>query len=274
VTHQHRPKLLYRLSSLLFCPLTLLLLGASADPTPETVPGIAVGPSLHVSTDEPAARHVESWLAINPRDPHNLIAVSMVFGDRGGVAAYASHDGGTNWVRATHGAHSDRVFEGLDPAVAFDPEGTAYLLALSDDVGVWKSADGGRSWGERVVVPGVGDRPFIGCDRSGQQTLRGRIYVSGKRSITVFGHRAAEWSPELDIITVATSRDGAASFGFPRLFLPAPEKELLNLVTDLLVAPMARRSSSFRRSAELDLAFRCESPVLDDRFRRRGAELL
>ncbi len=94
--------------------------------------------------------------------------------------------------------------------------------------------------GERVIVSGSGDRPFIGCDSSGREALRGRIYVSGKRSITVFGHRAVDWHPELDMIAVATSRDGGASFGFPKLFLPAPEKELLNVASDLLVAPDGR----------------------------------
>jgi len=263
VTHRQRPKLTVRLPLMFVWGLPLIWLGANAGQTPDHVPGIGVRSSVQISTDEPAARHLESWLAINPRDPRNLIAASMVFGERGGVAAYVSQDGGTTWVRATHGAQSDRVFEGLDPAVAFDPEGTAYLLTLSDDVAVWKSADGGRSWGERVVVSGSGDRPFIGCDRSGQQPLRGRIYVSGKRSITVFGHRAVDWHPELDMIAVATSRDGAASFGFPRLFLPAPEKELLNLVSDLLVAPDGRLILALQTfSRDLDL----RAPLLNGSY--------
>jgi hypothetical protein len=238
-------------SSLLFWPL---LLGASAGTTPDHVPGIAVRSSVQISTDDPDARHVESWLAINPQDPRNLIAASMVFGEPSGVAAYASHDGGKNWVRATHGSCSDRVFEGLDPAVAFDPNGKAYLLTLSDEVAVWSSTDGGLSWGAGVIVAGSGDRPFIGCDSSGRESLRGRMYVSGKRSITVFGHRAVDWHPELDLIAVATSRDGGASFGFPKLFLPAPEKDLLNVVSDLLVAPDGRVFLALQTfSPELDL---------------------
>ncbi len=240
MTHRQPPMLTVRLLLVFVWGLPLLGLGARAARTPDHVPGITVGPSVQVSTDDPDIRHVESWLAINPHDPRNLIAASMVFGDRGGVAAYASQDGGKSWVRATHGPHSDRVFEGMDPAVAFDPEGKAFLLTLSDEVAVWSSTDGGRTWGERVIVSGSGDRPFIGCDSSGRDTLRRRIYVSGKRSITVFGHRAVDWHPDLDMIAVATSRDGGASFGFPKLFLPAPEKELLNVVSDLLVAPDGR----------------------------------
>ena len=240
VRWQNRSNLAGMRLPLLVLSLALLWLGASAGSRRAPVPAIEVRSGVQISTDDPDIRHVESWLAINPHDPRNLIAASMVFGERSGVATYASQDGGKSWVRATHGPHSDRVFEGLDPAVAFDPEGKAYLLTLSDEVAVWSSTDGGRSWGERVIVSGSGDRPFIGCDSSGRETLRGRIYVSGKRSVTVFGHRAVDWHPELDIIAVATSRDGGASFGFPKLFLPAPEKELLNVVSDLLVAPDGR----------------------------------
>ncbi len=229
----------WRLAALV-APLALLGVGPRTGGAQARGPEPAVRSSVQVSTDDPGVRHVESWLAINPRDPRNLIAASMVFGERGGVAAYASQDGGTNWARATHGANSDRVFEGLDPAVAFDPDGKAYLLTLSKDVTVWSSTDNGRSWGEPVVVAGSGDRPFIGCDRSGREGLRGRTYVSGKRSITVFGHRPADWYPDFDVISLATSRDGGATFGFPRLFLPAPELEILNVGSDLLVAPDGR----------------------------------
>jgi hypothetical protein len=217
-------------SSLLFPPLALLWLGATTASTPAPVPEISVQPSVRISADEPTARHVESWLAVNPRDSRNLIAASIVFGERDGVAAYASRDGGKSWVRATHGARPERVFDGIDPAVAFDPDGNAYLV--TSQVAVWKSTDGGFRWGERALVPGSGwDRPFIGCDTTGREPLRGRIYLAGKLPITVFGH------PGADVIAVSTSRDGGASFGFPRLILPAPEKELLNIVSDLQVAP-------------------------------------
>ena len=57
-----------------------------------------------------------------------------------------------------------------------------------------------------------------------------RVHVSGKLPIRVFGHIAE------DVIAVSTSQDGGASFGFPRLILPAPEKELLNVVSDLAIA--------------------------------------
>ena len=144
MTNQLRPRLKRMRSSLLFWALALLLVSASAGTTPDHLPGIAVRSTVQISTDEPTSRHVESWLAINPRDPHNLIAASMVFGEPSGVAAYASHDGGKSWVRATHGPRSDRVFEGLDPAVAFDPRAkpTSSLCRTTSRFGAQPTEDG------------------------------------------------------------------------------------------------------------------------------------
>jgi len=189
---------------------------------------ISVVSSVQISIDEPSVRHVESCLAINPRNPRNLVAASIVLGERTGVAVYSSHDAGMSWLRATHGVSKGLVFEGLDPALAFDIEGNVYLV--TGKVAVWRSADGGKIWGDPVGVPGSGyDRPFISCDVSGREGYGGLVYMSGKLPITVFGH------PGMDAIALSASRDRGASFSFPRLVLPAPEKEQLNLVSDLLV---------------------------------------
>ena len=183
-----------------------------------------------ISADEPDADHVESWLAVNPRDSRNLIAASMVFGRQPGVAVYSSHDGGQSWARATHGSGKNPVFAGLDPAGTFDSAGTAYFMSAGDNLVVWKSSDGGQTWGEGAVVPGSAwDRPFVGVARTGTERPARRIHVAGKLPIEVFGHAAA------DVIAVSTSEDGGRSFGFPRLILPAPEKEMLNVVSDLAI---------------------------------------
>ena len=83
------------------CLLALLGLAIGAKPSP--VLQIIVGESKPISVDDPAARHVESFLAISPRDPRNLIAASMVFGTRSGIAVYASADGGRSWTRGAQG---------------------------------------------------------------------------------------------------------------------------------------------------------------------------
>lgn len=219
-------------SILASCALALLGVGPLPAPPPARPPQITVLPSVLISADDPTRQHVESWLAMNPRDPLNLVAASIVLGEHDWVAAYTSRDGGKTWVRATHGAAAGKYFDGLDPAVAFDADGNAYLSTASDAFGVWKSTEGGRTWGEPVVVPGAAyDRTFVACDRSSHGSFHGRLYAVGKMPMTVFGHHGA------DVIAFSSSRDGGASFAFPRLLLPAPEKELLQMVSDLQVTP-------------------------------------
>lgn len=212
--------------------VALLGLGASGAKAPAPS-AIAVLPGVQISADDPKTRHVESVVAVNPRDPLNLIAASMVFGEAGGVAVYSSRDGGRSWKRSANGALSRPLFGGgQDPALAFDPDGNAYLATIGNELALWKSSDGGQSWGEPAVVPGAAyDRDWVGCDRSGREGLRGLVYVAAKHPIAVFDH------PGADLIAVATSSDGGGSFPFPRLFLPAPEKTLVNMVSDFLVTP-------------------------------------
>lgn len=220
---------------LLVGSLTTLAILAAPAPPKASGSAITVFPGVRVSIDEPELRHVESVLAVNPRDPSNLVAASIVLGSNTRVAVYASHDGGQSWSRGKERVGGSAVFEGIDPAVAFDREGNAYLLALGDKLALWRSSDGGLTWGERVLVPGgAWDRPWIGSDASGRAPLDGRVYVSGKLPITVFGHQAQ------DVIALSLSRDHGATFSFPKLLLPAPEKSLLNVVSDLLVTPDGR----------------------------------
>jgi hypothetical protein len=215
--------------------LALLGVGSLPAPPPARPPQITVLPGALISADDPTHQHVESWLAMNPRDPLNLIAASMVLGEHDWVAAYASRDGGKTWIRATRGAAAGKYFDGQDPAVAFDADGNAYLSTAADAFGVWKSTDGGRTWGEPAVVPGAAyDRTFVACDRSPHGGFRGRLYAVGKMPITVFGR------PGRDVIAFSISRDGGASFAFPRFLLPAPDKDLLNIVSDLQVTPDGR----------------------------------
>ena len=52
---------------------------------------------VQVSHDQFGA-HAEPAVAVNPRNPRNLLAASMVFqGRAGGLATYASFDGGLTW---------------------------------------------------------------------------------------------------------------------------------------------------------------------------------
>ena len=216
---------------------------------------IVIHEGVAISSDAPRLRYVESWLAINPRDPRNLVAAAIT-GDGGGVAAYASTDGGKTWSRAMHGAGKETIFDGLDPAVAFDPDGNAYLLSAGKALAVWKSADGGRTWGGRAVVPGAWDRPFIGVGRPRGGSLVRLVYVSGKIPITVVGHLAS------DVFALSTSTDGGSSFGFPRLILPDPVRELLNVPSDLAVTPEGAVVAALQLFPPQDI----RTPLLSGRY--------
>jgi hypothetical protein len=226
---------------------------------PAGAPAARVVHSVAISADEPAARHVESVLAVNPRDPKNLIAASIVLTESDKIEVYASRDGGRTWSRARQAAHpvgatqatrgagttqaarpggatqdpgGETRFDGLDPAVAFDHEGTAYFLSigLGAEVAVWKSSDGGYTWSSPAPVAGMGwDRPWITCMESSTAAFPERVFVAGKLPLTIFGEAAR------DIIGFSGSSDGGATFRVPRLFLPKPSAQVLNVISDLLV---------------------------------------
>jgi len=200
----------------------------------KTSPPIEIRDVKPISVDEPKTTHSESWIAVNPRDPRNLVAASIAFGDPVGIVAYASTDGGQTWVRATS-AVGKKVFPGIDPVIAFDRNGNAYLATLPGGVQVWRSSDGGRKWEGPASVPGSksADRPFIACSERGGAA---EVHVVSKGPIRIFGQRAAPWSPDFDLAQFSSSRDLGETFDFPRLLLTDYPKEMLN-VTSGMVAP-------------------------------------
>jgi hypothetical protein len=217
--------------NLLRVPAGVALLAMPTTRMPGPGPDHSIPRIVHkvqVSSDHPTARHVESVLAVNPRDPKNLVAAAMVL-DSGEVAVYASRDSGRSWRRATPGGDRTSRFGSLDPAVAFDQDGSAYFIAVGPELEVWKSSDGGFTWASPSIVPGKSwDRPWIACTPRRTVDSPLGIYVAGKLPIKVFGHSAS------DVIALSAS-DRSETLPFPRLLLPAPEKELLNIVSDLVV---------------------------------------
>ncbi len=97
----------------------------------------------------------ETTLAVNPRDPRNIVGGVIKIGGPGGgprtivVEPRVSFDGGVSW--ATYAV--DFAPGTVDPSVAFDAAGTVYLSGTSDgDIVVSSSRDGGRSWSSPVIV--------------------------------------------------------------------------------------------------------------------------
>jgi hypothetical protein len=157
---------------------------------------IHVGSTIAISADNPAVPLAETWLDANPRDPKNMIAVSMAFPKEGAWASvmYFTLDGGKSWQRATHGPGREAYFWGADPVVAFGSNGVAYYSDLewaavgtapfddhprsrgkSSNVYMYRSADGGRTWSDPIALYG-NDHSAIAIDES-QGKYRGRVYV-------------------------------------------------------------------------------------------------
>lgn len=166
-------------------------------------PDLQVDPTTIVSADNPGVPHWEARVGVNPRNPGNRIAVSNVGPpNRAGftAAVYATQDGGKTWQRATQGAARETYFGGTNFTVAFSPAGTAFfavvdwgrrvtenpvhtLSAPGEAIGthLYRSSDGGASWGEPLVLAGE-HHPIIAVDHSGGP-YHGRIYLA---SLTTF----------------------------------------------------------------------------------------
>lgn len=104
----------------------LIVVSAVASDAPE----IVLGPNILVSRDGDVA-HVEPILAVNPRNPNNLVGAAITATrPEGGMACrtYSSLDGGSTWSVSDF---PDQVaFGGGDPQVVFTPHGTVVFLDL------------------------------------------------------------------------------------------------------------------------------------------------
>lgn len=175
----------------------------------------------------------EVSVAINPREPQNIVAVSMQRGaagqPRASDYAYVSRDGGRHW-RTVPGHNPERRVQG-DDAVAFDGEGNAFWSYISfrgirmdrpedpvSGIFVVRSGDGGQSWGSPVAVVDhentvepFEDKPYLVADRAPDSPFRGNLYVAWTR-FDVYGSAAPE---DRSHIYFSRSDDQGASFAMP-----------------------------------------------------------
>ncbi len=157
---------------------------ALAQPAP---PRIAVGPNMLVSRDGDFP-HVELQLAANPKNAKNLVGGAITYTrPEGGFAcrAYATHDGGSTWKASEFAPQNE--WGGGDPYVAFTPQGTAVFCALTlakDEKGqmrgflhVWRSEDGGSSWGDMSDLGYSYDFQKMTADPTTGR-FAGRLYIA------------------------------------------------------------------------------------------------
>ena len=150
--------------------------GTAASGEPAAWTSAAVPRNIQVSVDAFAA-HIEPSLAVNQRDPRNLLAACRVFQDSLiGLATYVSFDAGLTW-------HGNGLLPGVVPdfdgnaSVAFDRHGRGYVCAIQATTAqprhgnayVWRTDDGGRSFSSPVTAisagAGVADHPSLVISR-------------------------------------------------------------------------------------------------------------
>ncbi|MDA3843929.1 MAG: T9SS type A sorting domain-containing protein, partial [Candidatus Kapabacteria bacterium] len=146
----------------------------------------------------------ESSIAVNPLNPLNLIASAVDYRDNSSSWVYVSHDGGETWDNINLGKPPELPHwkSSNDPSVAFDPDGTGYLVFgafPSSDTGstgenavmISKTTDEGRTWkthipviihqGDDVEHEYFEDKYYISVDNALGSPYRGNLYIPWKR---------------------------------------------------------------------------------------------
>jgi len=155
-------------------------------------PGAKIGTPICTTTTSTAANvntdcehnvpHNETSIAVNPVNHNNVIGgandYQLGINPGGHVSetllsrAHVSFDGGRTWTEYPLNADSSYQATG-DPSVAFDADGHAYYAtlgfrfvgptnALTPDVLVSNSPDGGRTWSTSRIAQGSGNFGSVG----------------------------------------------------------------------------------------------------------------
>ena len=184
-------------------------------------------------TDPAAINPAEVSIAINPRNPDNMIAASFQLGQpprpRAGSSQYVTFDGGKTW-KTVPTPNLSNLTQG-DDIVVFSSDGIAYHVHLSF-VGIRQarptraengmivnvSKDGGNTWTDgtaavnhiNTVTP-FEDKPGMVVDTSQTSRSKGNVYLAWTR-FDVYGSRDPEHRSH---IYFTRSTDQGQTFSMP-----------------------------------------------------------
>lgn len=228
--------------------LVLFLVACSAErPADLTAAGNtalrSAGSALVVNVSNDATAQNETPLAVNPRNPDNLIAGNNDWNYNDGCGVNASFDGGKTWTKTFPNGFLPGITKytddpavagtgvydfGGDPAVAFAPDGTAYFTCFgyqgTPPYGVAlllsRSTDGGRTW----LTGGSAEPLTLVSAFNGNGAAKGSTgQFPDHESMTVApdGTIYVTWAQfngngSHSPIYVAISTDGGQSFGAPQ----------------------------------------------------------
>ncbi len=236
--------------------------GRPALPVPGAPPArkirFGTATSIQVNVDStganiPGDAANEPSLAVDPTNPNSMAIGWRQFDTtasnfRQGGYAYST-DGGRTWTFP--GVLEPTVFRS-DPVLSFDVAGNFYYNSLKVvgnvfDSWVFKSSDGGASWGAPVFAFG-GDKVWMTIDRTAG-TGAGHIYQAWSTA-------ANQFAPN----TFNRSVDGGASFTAPSLLTNQPIWGTLDVAPDGTLYVVGNDNSDFSLFV-LDKSTNAKNPV-------------
>jgi hypothetical protein len=234
---------------------------------------IKVGPNVHVSKSRENIAHGEVIIAADPKDSARLLAGSVITGpptkDHAAVVsvvAYRSWDAGRTWELAL-----EKTEEFGDPALAFDPEGCAYFVALDRKgrLESVRSRDGGKTWEAPIKLADQIDRPFLMVDRTTGK-FRGRLYCNcnliGKDGARPIVYVSRDGGKTFDPPKSLAVKDGASHFVGTCVVLS--DSTLVMPYPVVISPPNGRYSIRVRRSIKPPCRPTPRSPPLGSSARR------
>ncbi|MEO8910098.1 MAG: sialidase family protein [Gemmatimonadaceae bacterium] len=204
----------------------------------QTVPGTPSVLSVVNVTRDTTAQN-ETPLAVNPRNPQNLITGNNDWNYNDGCGVNASFNGGKTWTKTLPNGFIPGITRftdnpdvpgtgdgdfGGDPAAAFAPDGTAYFACFSYNgtsttLLLSRSTDGGATWQaggavDPLALVSAFNGQGISKGSNGQFPDHDAMWVGADGTVYVtwaqfhgFGSNSPVW--------IATSRDGGRSFSRP-----------------------------------------------------------
>jgi len=155
----------------------------------------------------------ETPVAVNPKNPKQLLTGSNDYNCPNIQGFYTSNDGGTTWTRTCMGNLSPGAGDG-DPGVGYDLNGNAYITGIDggttdgSDIIFEKSTDNGATWSNpaAAVKPlfsgGFTDKDWLQIDVSPTSSHKNNLYIS----VTQFDPSSNS------AISVSHSSDGGATW--------------------------------------------------------------